>query len=193
MKNWIEFGDKAREHLCKGVNAVGDTVKVTMGARGKKVIMERDYSTPVSTNDGVTVARNIELPNAWQNQGCLVVKAAAEKTNDDAGDGTTTVVLLAQSIIREGMRNITSGAKSQEIVLGMEKATECVIETLKKNSKKLRTRLEKEQVATISAGNPKWGKVIVDAMEKVGENGVVTVEEGNGNETTIDTTKGLQF
>lgn len=192
-KNIISYDDVARESLCIGVNKVANAVKVTMGAKGKKVIAEREYATPVSTNDGVTVARGIELHNSQENQGCLLTKEAADKTNEDTGDGTTTVVLLIQAIVNEGIRNITAGNNSQDIVTGMEKATDFIVEQLRKNSRKVKTRLQKEQVAIISAGNATWGKNIVDAMEIVGPNGVVTVGEGSRSETTIDTIQGMQF
>lgn len=198
-KNWIESNLKIEilgehlQHLKAGIDKVANVVKITMGARGMKVIAERKWAKPLVTNDGVTVARGIELDNPWENQGCLLLKEAAEKTNDDTGDGTTTVTLFVQSIVSEGLKNITSGANPQAIVRGMEKATECVIETLKKNAIKIRTCLQKEQVAAISAGNPTWGNDIVSAIQRVGKDGVVTVEEGSLSETTIDVIKGMQF
>jgi chaperonin GroEL len=190
----IVYGEEARAKLKAGVDKLANAVKVTLGPKGREVIIEKQWGGPVVTKDGVTVAKEIELPDPLENVGAQLVKEVASQTNDKAGDGTTTATVLAQAIFNEGIKAITSGANPMDIRRGMEKAAKKVIENLKKLSKKVETREEIEQVATVSANNdPEIGKLIADAIEEVGKDGVITVEEGKTAETTLEVVKGMQF
>jgi len=190
----IVYGEEARAKLKAGVDKLANAVKVTLGPKGREVIIEKQWGSPIVTKDGVTVAKEIELPDPLENVGAQLVKEVASQTNDKAGDGTTTATVLAQAIFNEGIKAITGGANPMDIRRGMEKAAKKVIENLKKLSKKVETREEIEQVATVSANNdPEIGKLIADAIEKVGKDGVITVEEGKTAETTLEVVKGMQF
>jgi len=192
-KTWQLLGLKSVEALKNGVDTVANIVKITLGAKGMSVVAEREYAEPIITNDGVTIAKGIEVDDPFENQGVLLVKEAADKTNTDTGDGTTTVTLLCQAILEEGIKNLAAGASRKGILSGIEMATETIVKELKKNSKKIASTKEKLQVATISSGSAEWGKDIVTAIEKVGVDGVVTVEEGGKSVTEIDYIKGFQF
>ena len=189
----IMFNENARLALLKGVDKVANTVKVTLGPKGRNVVLDRTTS-PMITNDGVTIAKEIELKDKFENMGAKLVKEIASKTQDNAGDGTTTAVLLGQAIMTEGLKNITSGANPIEVKKGIEKSTEKVIEYLRQNSIEIKDKERITQVATISANNDEViGKLIADAMDRVGHDGVITVEEGRGIETNLDIVEGMQF
>jgi len=194
MAKEIHFSDEARSSLFKGVTKLADAVKVTMGPRGRNVLIQRAYGAPHITKDGVTVAREIELENSVENMGVQVVKEAAANTADEAGDGTTTATVLAHSIFKEGLRNITAGANPIEVKRGMDKATSAIIEELKAMSKEVKEKREIAQVATISANSDETiGNLIAEAMEKVGQDGVITVEEAKGIEDELEVVEGMQF
>jgi len=190
----LEFGDSAREAIMKGVNKLADAVAVTMGPRGRNVVIDRRFGSPTITKDGVTVAREIELKEPYENMGAQLVKEVASKTSDVAGDGTTTATVLARAIYREGLRNVTAGANPIEIKRGIDKAVEKVVEELKKISKEVTDKKQIAEVGTISANNDKEiGEIIAEAMDKVGKNGVITVEEAKGTETTLELVEGMRF
>ncbi len=190
----LVFGDSAREHILKGVNKLADAVAVTMGPRGRNVVIDRKFGSPTITKDGVTVAREIELKEPYENMGAQLVKEVASKTSDVAGDGTTTATILARAIFREGLRNVTAGANPIEIKRGIDKAVEKVVEELKKISKEVTDKKQIAEVGTISANNdPEIGEIIAEAMDKVGKNGVITVEEAKGMETTLELVEGMRF
>ncbi|HOP71614.1 chaperonin GroEL [Thermoclostridium caenicola] len=189
----ILFDDKARKSIEAGVNKLANAVSVTLGPKGRNVVLERKYGSPIITNDGVTIAKEIELEDPYENMGAQLVKEVASKTNDIAGDGTTTATLLSQVILREGLKNVASGANPIMMKRGMDKAVEKAVETLKKNSQKIKGRSDIEFVATISSGDEKIGKLIADAMEKVGSEGVITIEENKTIDTTIELVEGMQF
>jgi len=189
----IIFDDKARKSIETGVNKLANAVSVTLGPKGRNVVLERKYGSPIITNDGVTIAKEIELEDPYENMGAQLVKEVASKTNDIAGDGTTTATLLSQVILREGLKNVASGANPIMMKRGMDKAVEKAVETLKKNSQKIKGRSDIEFVATISSGDEKIGKLIADAMEKVGSEGVITIEENKTIDTTIELVEGMQF
>jgi chaperonin GroEL len=189
----IKFSDDARDRIRAGVNKLAETVKVTLGPKGRNVVLEKSFGSPTITNDGVTIAEEITLEDKFENIGAQVVKEVAKKTNDVAGDGTTTATLLAQVMINEGIRNVASGANPQAIRLGIEKAVEVLVEELKKNAKKLVGKEEKAQVAAISANDPEIGNLIAEVMEMVGGDGVVTVEEGQTLGLEKDVVEGMQF
>ncbi|AEA34227.1 chaperonin GroEL [Hippea maritima] len=190
----LEFGDSAREAIMKGVNKLADAVAVTMGPRGRNVVIDRRFGSPTITKDGVTVAREIELKDPYENMGAQLVKEVASKTSDVAGDGTTTATVLARAIYREGLRNVTAGANPIEIKRGIDKAVEKVVEELKKISKEVTEKKQIAEVGTISANNDKEiGEIIAEAMDKVGKNGVITVEEAKGTETTLELVEGMRF
>lgn len=189
----IMFEENAREALLKGINKVANTVKITLGPKGRNVILDKSMH-PLITNDGVTIAKEIELKDKFENMGAKLVKEVASKTQDDAGDGTTTAVLLVQSMVSEGLKNITSGANPIEIRKGIEKATKKVVSYLKSQSTDVNDREKIQQVATVSANNDEIiGKLIADAMEKVGNNGVITVEDGKSIEIELEVVEGMQF
>ncbi len=193
MAKKIIFGDEAREKLQKGVDAVANAVKITLGPKGRNVVLDRQYDTPLITNDGVTIAKDIELEDPFENMGASLLKQVSIKTNDVAGDGTTTSALLAQAIVTEGMKNFVAGANPVMLKKGITKATEIVVDELKKQSVAVEGRAEIEQVASISAGDEEIGKLIADAFEKVGKDGVITIEEGKTLETTLKLSAGMQF
>jgi len=194
MAKIIQFDSAARNGLRRGVDKLADTVKITLGPKGRNVVLHKKFGMPVITNDGVTIAKEIELEDPFENMGAQLLREVATKTHDDAGDGTTTATLLAQSILREGLKNVTAGANPMLIKRGIDKAVEAVVQSLKKSSKTVAGRDEVEQVASISANNDREiGKLIADAMEKVGKDGVITVEEAKSIETTLEFTEGLQF
>src|SRR3989338_4402478 len=182
----IMFDEHARQALLRGIDKVANTVKITLGPKGRNVVLDK-MSTPTITNDGVTIAKEIELKDKFENMGAKLVKEVASKTQDTAGDGTTTATLLVQAMATEGLKNITSGANPIEIKKGMEKATERVVSFLKEKSIQVKDKQKIVQVATISANNDEViGKLIADAMEKVGNEGVITVEQGKSIETTLE-------
>ncbi|MCD6653357.1 MAG: chaperonin GroEL [Sulfurovum sp.] len=194
MAKEIFFSDKARNGLYEGVRKLADAVKVTMGPRGRNVLIQKSYGAPHITKDGVSVAREIELSDTLENMGAQLVKEVASKTADEAGDGTTTATILAHSIFKEGLRNITAGANPIEVKRGMDKACAAIIEELKKISKEVKDKKEIAQVATISANSDKTiGNLIAEAMDKVGKDGVITVEEAKGINDDLEVVEGMQF
>ena len=195
MAKEILFNIDARDQLKKGVDALANAVKVTLGPKGRNVIIEKKFGAPHITKDGVTVAKEIELADAYQNTGAQLVKEVASKTGDDAGDGTTTATVLAQAIVAEGLKNVTAGASPMDIKRGIDKAVAKVVESIKAQAETVGDNYEKiEQVATISANNdPVIGKLIADAMRKVSKDGVITIEEAKGTDTTIGVVEGMQF
>ncbi len=193
MAKEIIYGAEARGALQKGVDKLADTVKVTMGPKGRNVVLDKKYGAPLITNDGVTIAKEIELDDAFENMGAQLVKEVATKTNDAAGDGTTTATLLAQALIREGMKNVAAGANPMVIRKGMAKATEKAVACLVANSKKVNGTSDIARVGTVSAGDEVIGTLIADAMEKVTSDGVITVEESKSAETYSEVVEGMQF
>ena len=193
MAKEIKFNEEARRSLERGVNALADAVKVTLGPKGRNVVLDKKFGSPTITNDGVTIARDIELEDPFENMGAQLVKEVATKTNDIAGDGTTTATLLAQAMVHEGMRNVAAGANPMIIKKGIKMAVDTLVAELAKISKKVRTREEKAQVASISASDEEIGGLIADAMDKVGDDGVITVEESKTMETSLETVEGMQF
>ncbi len=194
MAKKIVFNEEARKSLLKGIDAVADAVKVTLGPKGRNVILEKKFGSPQIVNDGVTIAKEIELEDGLENAGAQLLKEVSSKTNDVAGDGTTTASVLAQAIVREGLRNLTAGANPMCIKRGMDKGVELALETIKKMSKPVDSKEKLAQVATISAGNDNSiGELIADAMEKVGHDGVITVEESKSTGTNLKVVEGMQF
>jgi chaperonin GroEL len=190
----LKFNEEARAKLLKGANTLADAVKVTLGPKGRNVIIDKKFGSPTVTKDGVTVAKEIELPDPFENMGAQMVNEVASKTSDVAGDGTTTATVLAQAIMREGMKNVTAGANPMDLKRGIDKVVVEIVSALKDMSKKVEDRKEIAQVASISANNdPEIGNIIADAMEKVGKDGVITVEEAKGMETTLEVVEGMQF
>ena len=192
MAKEILFNMDARDQLKKGVDELANAVKVTLGPKGRNVIIEKKFGAPHITKDGVSVAKEIELADAYMNTGAQLVKSVASKTNDDAGDGTTTATLLAQAIITEGLRNVTAGANPMDLKRGIDKAVTKVVESIKAQSEEVGNDYDKiEQVATISANNDaEIGKLIADAMRKVSKDGVITIEEARSRDTTIGVVEG---
>ncbi|MBP9477516.1 MAG: chaperonin GroEL [Sebaldella sp.] len=193
MAKIIKFNEEARKALERGVDALADTVKITLGPRGRNVVLDKGYGLPTITNDGVTIAKEIELSDQFENLGAQIVKEVATKSNDVAGDGTTTAIVLAQALIKEGLKMVASGANPVFIRKGMEKASKRVVEELVKRAKKINNNSEIAQVASISAADEEIGALIAQAMEKVGENGVITVEEAKSLDTTLEVVEGMQF
>ncbi len=193
MAKNILHGVEARNALQHGIDKLADTVKITMGPKGRNVVLDKKYGAPLITNDGVTIAKEIELEDAAENMGAQLVKEVATKTNDAAGDGTTTATLLAQALIREGMKNVAAGANPMVIRKGISKAVDKAVESLIKNSKKVSGSLDIARVGAISAGDEEVGKLIADAMEKVTSDGVITVEESKSAETYCEVVEGMQF
>ncbi len=193
MAKQILYGEDARKALEKGVNTLADTVKITLGPKGRNVVLDNKYSTPLITNDGVTIAKAVDLEDPFMNMGAQIIKEVSTKTNDVAGDGTTTACLLAQAIIREGMKNTAAGANPMIIRKGIEKAVNFVVEDLQKNSKKIADSKAIAQVASISAADETVGKFVSEAMEKVGKDGVITVEESKTMQTELEIVEGMQF
>lgn len=193
MAKQLLFGDEARQKLMSGVNQLARAVVTTLGPKGRNVALDKKWGAPSVVHDGVSVAKDIDLSDPFENMGAQLVKQAADKTNDVAGDGTTTATLLAQTIVSEGMKNITAGANPMILNKGVEKATAAVVEELKKMAKKIKDKQEITQVATISAQDNQIGQLIADALEKVGKDGVVTVEEGKGLAMEIEYKEGMEF
>ncbi|MCM1167637.1 MAG: chaperonin GroEL [Lachnospiraceae bacterium] len=193
MAKDIIYGEEARKALQKGIDTLADTVKITLGPKGRNVVLSKKYGSPLITNDGVTIAKEIELEDAFENMGAALVKEVATKTNDAAGDGTTTATLLAQALVREGMKNIAAGANPMVVKKGMKKAVEAAVEEIKKNSKKVAGNDDIARVATISAGDEFIGKLIAEAMDKVTADGVITLEESKTAETYSEVVEGMQF
>ena len=193
MAKEIRFNEEARRSLERGVNALADAVKVTLGPKGRNVVLEKKFGAPTITNDGVTIARDIELEDPFENMGAQLVKEVAIKTNDVAGDGTTTATVLAQAMIKEGMRNVAAGANPMILKKGIKKAVDVLVDELKAVSQKVETKEAKAQVASISAGDEEVGQLIADAMEKVGDDGVITIEEAKTMDTCVETVEGMQF
>lgn len=193
MAKQILFNEEARRSLERGVNALADAVKVTLGPKGRNVVLEKKFGAPTITNDGVTIARDIELEDPFENMGAQLVKEVSIKTNDVAGDGTTTATVLAQAMINEGMRNVAASANPMVLKKGIKKAVDVLVDELKNVSQKVETKAAKAQVASISAADDEIGNLIADAMEKVGDDGVITVEESKTMETHLETVEGMQF
>ncbi len=193
MPKQIVFSETARAKMKAGITKVADAVKVTLGPRGRSVVLEKKFGSPLIIDDGVTIAKDIELEDKFENMGAQLIREVASKTNDIAGDGTTTATVLANSLLTEGIKNITSGANPTLVKRGMEKAVEAVKEQLKKMQKPVKTKQEKAQIATISANDKVIGDLIAEAMEKVGYEGVITVEEGKTANTTLEVVEGMQF
>jgi chaperonin GroEL len=187
------FDESARRALERGANALADAVRVTLGPKGRYVVLDKKFGSPTITNDGVTIAKEIELPNHFENMGAQLVKEVASKTNDIAGDGTTTATVLAQAIIREGLRNVAAGSNPLGIKAGIEKAVEKAVDALKKMARQVKTNEDIAQVATISAKDKAIGAIIAEAMEKVGKDGVITVEESKTTKTELELKEGMQF
>ncbi|HEX3040150.1 MAG TPA: chaperonin GroEL [Caproiciproducens sp.] len=193
MAKQIIYGEEARKALLSGINQLADTVKITLGPKGRNVVLDKKFGAPLITNDGVTIAKEVELDDPFENMGAQLVKEVATKTNDVAGDGTTTATLLAQALIREGMKNVTAGANPMIVHKGIEKAVSVAVESLKKNSKKVDGSDDIARVATISASSEFIGKLIAEAMEKVTSDGVITVEESKTAETYSEVVEGMMF
>ena len=193
MAKDIIFAQDTRKSLEAGVNKLADTVKVTLGPKGRNVILDKTFGVPLITNDGVTIAKEIELEDRFENMGAQLFKQVATKTNDVAGDGTTTATVLAQAIIREGLKNVTAGANPIIVRKGIQKAVECAVEELKKQSRTIETQEEIAQVGAVSSGDDEIGKLIAEAMEVVGKEGVITVEESKTMNTELETVEGMQF
>lgn len=193
MAKQIRYGEDARQSILKGVNKLADAVKVTLGPKGRNVVLEKKFGSPTITKDGVTVAKEIELKESWENMGAQMVREVASKTSDVAGDGTTTATVLAQAIYREGLKNVAAGSNPMEIKRGIEKAVEKVIEAIKNLAKPVEGKAV-AQVGSVSANNDEEiGQIIAEAMEKVGKDGVITVEEAKGLETSLEIVEGMQF
>ena len=194
MAKQIKQGEEARKALCAGIDTLADTVKITLGPKGRNVVLSKKFGAPVITNDGVTIAKEIELKDEFENMGAQLVREVATKTNDAAGDGTTTATVLAQAMVTEGMKNVTAGANPMDIRRGMTKAVAKAVETIKAHSQKVKDSNDIARVGTISAGDPEIGRLIAEAMEKVTSDGVITIEE---NKTTAETyneiVEGMQF
>lgn len=193
MAKELKFNEDARSAMLRGVDTLADAVKVTLGPKGRNVVLERKFGSPLITNDGVTIAKEIELENAFENMGAKLVAEVASKTNDIAGDGTTTATVLAQAMIREGLKNVTAGANPVGIRKGIEKAVIAAVEGLQSVSDEIETRQEIAQVAAISSGDEEVGELISQAMERVGNDGVITIEESKGFVTELDVVEGMQF
>ena len=193
MAKQIIYGEDARKALLSGVNQLADTVKITLGPKGRNVVLDKKFGAPLITNDGVTIAKEVELDDPFENMGAQLVKEVSIKTNDVAGDGTTTATLLAQAIIREGMKNVTAGANPMVVRKGIQDAVDAAVEALHKNSKKVTCSEDIARVATISAGDETVGKLIAEAMEKVTSDGVITVEESKTSETYSEVVEGMMF
>jgi len=193
MAKDIKYSDEARKAMEAGVNKLANTVKVTLGPKGRNVVLDKSYGTPLITNDGVTIAKEIELEDPFENMGAQILKEVATKTNDVAGDGTTTATVLAQAMIREGMKNLAAGANPIILRKGMKKATDVAVDAIVKMSSKITSKEQIARVAAISAGDDTVGQLVADAMEKVGNNGVITVEESKSMKTELELVEGMQF
>ncbi len=193
MAKMIVYGEEARKSLQKGIDQLANTVKVTLGPKGRNVVLGKKYGAPLITNDGVTIAKDVELKDAFENMGAQLVREVATKTNDVAGDGTTTATLLAQSIVREGLKNVTAGANPMVMRKGIEKAVSAAVEAIKANSQTVNGSDDIARVGTVSSGDEAVGKLIAEAMEKVGTDGVITIEESKTAETGLEVVEGMQF
>ena len=193
MAKQIKYGEEARKALQTGIDALADTVKITLGPKGRNVVLDKKFGAPLITNDGVTIAKEIELEDPFENMGAQLVREVSVKTNDVAGDGTTTATLLAQSIVREGLKNVAAGANPMIVKKGIEQATEAAVQSLAAQSKPIEGKNEIAQVAAISSGDETVGQLIADAMEKVGKDGVITVEESKTMKTELNIVEGMQF
>ena len=193
MAKEIKYGVEARKALEAGVNQLADTVRVTLGPKGRNVVLDKSYGAPLITNDGVTIAKDIELEDAFENQGAQLVKEVATKTNDVAGDGTTTATVLAQAMVNAGMKNLAAGANPIILRKGMKKATDCAVEAIAQMSEKVTGKDQIAKVASISAGDEEVGQMVADAMEKVSNDGVITIEESKTMKTELDLVEGMQF
>jgi len=191
MAKTIAYGEEARKALQAGIDKLADTVKITLGPKGRNVVLDKKFGAPLITNDGVTIAKEIELSDAYENMGAQLVKEVATKTNDAAGDGTTTATLLAQALVREGMKNVTSGANPMDVKRGIQSAVDCAVDSIKKNSKKVKGSDDITRVASVSSGDETIGKLISEAMEKVSADGVITIEESKTAETYTDVVEGM--
>ena len=193
MAKEIKYGIEARKALEEGVNKLANTVRVTIGPKGRNVVLDKSYGAPLITNDGVTIAKDIELEDAFENMGAQLVKEVAAKTNDVAGDGTTTATVLAQAMINEGMKNLAAGANPIVLRKGMKKATDCAVDAIAHMSEKVTGKDQIAKVAAISAGDEEVGQMVADAMEKVSNDGVITIEESKTMKTELDLVEGMQF
>ncbi|MEE8418425.1 MAG: TCP-1/cpn60 chaperonin family protein, partial [candidate division Zixibacteria bacterium] len=194
MAKMIEYNSAARDKIKKGVDKLVDAVKVTLGPKGRNVVIDKKFGSPTITKDGVTVAKEIDLEDPFENMGAQMVKEVASKTSDVAGDGTTTATVLAQAMYREGLKNVTAGANPMALKRGIEAATKAVVEEIKKMSTEVADKSQIAQIGAISANNDQFiGDLISDAMEKVGKDGVITVEEAKSTDTTLDVVEGMQF
>ncbi|WP_425379426.1 chaperonin GroEL [Spiroplasma endosymbiont of Stenodema calcarata] len=193
MAKSIKFSEDARMMLLNGINKLTDAVKVTLGPKGKHVLLEKEYGSPLITNDGVTISKEIELSNHFENMGAKLVAEVANKTNDVAGDGTTTAIVLTQAIVKEGLKNVTAGANAVAIRNGIEKTVKAIVELLQQSAKQIKTKAEIAQVASVSSKDPEIGNLIAEIMEKVGNDGVITIEESKTIDTELSITEGLQF
>ena len=193
MAKDLKMGSDARVALAGGVNKLADTVKITLGPKGRNVVLDKSYGAPTITNDGVTIAKEIELEDEFENMGAQLIREAASKTNDVAGDGTTTATVLAQAMINEGMKNLAAGANPIVVRKGMKKASDAAVESIKSMSTPVKGKEDIEKVAAISSGDPEVGRMIADAMEKVSKDGVITIEESKTMQTEVDTVEGMQF
>jgi chaperonin GroEL len=193
MAKTIKYGADARTAMVEGVNKLADTVRVTIGPKGRNVVLDKSYGAPTITNDGVTIAKEIELEDAYENMGAQLVKEVATKTNDVAGDGTTTATVLAQAMINEGVKNLAAGANPIVLRKGMKKATECAVEAISKMATKVKGKDQIMRVAAVSSGDDEVGQMIADAMEKVSNDGVITIEESKTMQTELDLVEGMQF
>ena len=193
MAKELKYGDEAREALRIGVDKLADTVRVTLGPKGRNVVLDKTYGSPVITNDGVTIAKEIDLEDSFENMGAQLIREVASKTNDVAGDGTTTATVLAQAMVHEGMKNLAAGANPIVLRKGMQKATDAVVEEIRKMSQKVKGKEQIAKVAAVSSGNEEVGMMVADAMEKVSKDGVITVEESKTMKTELDLVEGMQF
>ena len=193
MAKEIIYGEDARKKLLDGVNKLADTVKVTLGPKGRNVVLDKSFGAPLITNDGVTIAKEIELEDAFENMGASLVKEVSTKTNDIAGDGTTTATVLAQVMLKEGVKNVAAGGDVLAIKRGMDKATQIAVNNLKEISSPINGKEDIARVASISANDAEIGNLIADAMEKVSKDGVITIEESKTSSTEVSVVEGMQF
>ena len=193
MAKELKYGDEAREGLRAGVDKLANTVRVTLGPKGRNVVLDKEYGSPVITNDGVTIAKEIELKDRFENMGAQLIREVASKTNDVAGDGTTTATVLAQAMVHEGMKNLAAGANPIVMQKGMEKAAAATVKAIKEMSQKVKGKEQIAKVAAVSSGNEEVGKMVADAMEKVSKDGVITVEESKTMQTELDLVEGMEF
>ena len=193
MAKAIHFDVEARQGLKRGIDIVSHSVRITLGPKGRNVVLEKKYGSPTVTNDGVTIVREIELKDPWENTGAQLLREVATKTNDVAGDGTTTATILAQTMISEGFRNVAAGANPMQLKLGIEKAVEAVVAEIKRVSVPVKGHEDVAHIAAISSQDGKIGELIAEAMDKVGKEGVITVEDSQGTETELEVVEGMQF